>query len=85
MPVSIPVFSVAFACVVSSIHSLNVSKFSMVIPRAAFDRQVECPCVHCGVVILKIWNPSCVFSWWFEGLLVGSQKEYFGCHMVDIE
>ena len=25
------------------------------------------------------------FFWWFQRLLVGSQKEYFGWHMVDIE
>ena len=32
-----------------------------------------------------IGSTSGVFSWWFERLLVGFQKEYFSCHMVDIE
>ena len=56
-------------CCGSSIYGLTVTRDSMVIPWAA---------------IVEIWSPSGVFSWWFEGLLVGSQKEYFGWHMVYI-
>ena len=71
-------------CFLSSICGLTITIDSMVIPRSAGSR-VERSCVHCGVEILDIWSPSGVFSWWFERLLVGSQREYFGCHMVEIE
>ena len=75
-------------CCVSSIYGLTVTRASIVVTQAAIDRHgrgIERPCIHCGAAVLEIWSPYGVFSWWFERLLVGSQKDYFGWHMVEIE
>ena len=78
-------------CCDPSIYGLTVTRASTVIypgqrltsaTVAVLNTRVF---VHCGAVILDVWSLSGVFSWWFEHLLVGYQKEYFGWHMMHIE
>ena len=76
---------VIFMCCGSSIYSLTVTKVSMVIPRKINGYGIERSCVHNGAENLDIWSPSGAFSWWIERLLLGSQKEYLGYHIMDIE
>ena len=50
---------------------------------------MRCGSFICGITVTRasevipqeatnIWSLSSVFSWWFEVILVRSQKEYFG-------
>ena len=70
-----------FMCCGYIIYGITVTRASMVITQAVIVR----PCVHGRAEILEVWSPYGVFSWWFERLLVGYQKEYFVWHMVEIE
>ena len=75
-------------CCVSSIYGLTVTTDSTEISREAIYRHgygIERLCVYCGAAILDIWSPSGMFYWWIERELVGSQKEYLGWHMINIE
>ena len=59
-------------CCVSSIYGITVTRAITVISHS----EIKYLYVHCGAATLDIWSPYGVFSWWFEHLLVRSQKEY---------